>query len=459
MLKEARLNIFIEKNNYNIQKIQQMEIKTLKEIEELHILKPHDQLQKNEKKMYLFSNIIDFEILTDINQIYEDLSWSQTFKTLYTQNYEKQSYIEYVYAGNTHSLASNSTGKLFIWGWNDYNQLGKGKNYPQEMHFLKENIIQTGCLKNTTAVLDGEGNFQFWGENNGKIEGKEIKKFEFSNKDERIYLLSKKGELFQLKMKNLQIENIFKDQKIIKSVCCGYNFTLILCQRGLVYSKGENKYGELGQGDNLIREKICLIEFLKQEKIDQISSGFKHSACKSSLGKIFTWGLGINGQLGHGDFENQVFPKKICFNQKILQISCGLKCTILLSEGNLFWFGSNQQLKNNNFPIKYQFDKVYIYIQKIYSIQYYLLIQDSVFNQSKFQIVRIFCSWSKSISIICVTIANCGQYLQIKQNQRKKIIQLLNEQWNEFNINSINPPYIKQVSNFISEKNMKLKEI
>ena len=43
--------------------------------------------------MYLFSFIIDYEILTDIREIYNP-NWSRTYAKVFGENYEKTSYLQ-----------------------------------------------------------------------------------------------------------------------------------------------------------------------------------------------------------------------------------------------------------------------------------------------------------------------------------------------------------------------------
>jgi myosin-5 len=45
------------------------------------------------------------------------------------------------------------------------------------------------------------------------------------------------------------------------------------------------------------------------ERIDSIECGFRHAIAKSSLGKVYTWGWGGSGQLGHGHFDSEMSPR------------------------------------------------------------------------------------------------------------------------------------------------------
>jgi len=40
-----------------------------------------------------------------------------------------------------------------------------------------------------------------------------------------------------------------------------------------------------------------------------IYAGYKHVIAKSSVGKVFTWGAGEMGQLGHGSFICAPYPR------------------------------------------------------------------------------------------------------------------------------------------------------
>jgi hypothetical protein len=40
---------------------------------------------------------------------------------------------------------------------------------------------------------------------------------------------------------------------------------------------------------------------LQEEKIVLLACGWRHTVAVSAAGRVFSWGRGVNGQLGHGD--------------------------------------------------------------------------------------------------------------------------------------------------------------
>lgn len=42
-----------------------------------------------------------------------------------------------------------------------------------------------------------------------------------------------------------------------------------------------------------------------------VACGWRHTICVSSSGSLYTYGWSKYGQLGHGDFEDHLFPHKV----------------------------------------------------------------------------------------------------------------------------------------------------
>ena len=106
----------------------------------------------------------------------------------------------------------------------------------------------------------------------------------------------------------------FSDKIKVSRVSCGYNFGFFISSTGLVYSVGQdNSDGQLGLGHVYPNDIPELITCFKDtgERIDSIECGFRHAIAKSTLGKVYTWGWNLHGQLGQGDYNSELSPRPL----------------------------------------------------------------------------------------------------------------------------------------------------
>jgi len=93
--------------------------------------------------------------------------------------------------------------------------------------------------------------------------------------------------------------------------------------RGQLMSWGTGGHGELGQG--WYHQYMCkptLIDRLRGTSIIQVSAGRHHVLAISSDFKLFSWGSGKAGKLGHGNFEDVHSPENVSFFDKYYVESC-----------------------------------------------------------------------------------------------------------------------------------------
>lgn len=138
----------------------------------------------------------------------------------------------------------------------------------------------------------------------------------------------------------------FLSQYVIKKVAVhsGGKHALALTQDGKVFSWGEGEDGKLGHGNRASLDKPRLIENLKSKRIRDIACGSGHSAAIASNGELYTWGLGEYGRLGHGDTGTQLKPKLVdaLVGQRVIQVACGSRDaqTMALTEnGSVYSWG------------------------------------------------------------------------------------------------------------------------
>nr|CAD7453257.1 unnamed protein product [Timema tahoe] len=135
-------------------------------------------------------------------------------------------------------------------------------------------------------------------------------------------------------------------QYVVKkvSVHSGGKHAMALTLDGKVFSWGEGEDGKLGHNNRLSVDKPCLVEAFKSKRVRDIACGSNHSAAIMSSGELYTWGLGEYGRLGHGDNITQLKPKLVkgLLGVRVVQVACGSRDaqTLALSdEGMVFSWG------------------------------------------------------------------------------------------------------------------------
>jgi alpha-tubulin suppressor-like RCC1 family protein len=136
--------------------------------------------------------------------------------------------------------------------------------------------------------------------------------------------------------------SIFQDSTQIQSLKCGYHHSSAVSTDGKIFTWGRGLFGQLGHGNNEICKNPTQILSLSSLKIVSVSCGWQHTLCLSSSGQVFSWGYGEDGQLGHGDCKDYLIPKEISsLPQGASMISCGHSHSGCISDKKLFMWGCN----------------------------------------------------------------------------------------------------------------------
>jgi alpha-tubulin suppressor-like RCC1 family protein len=179
----------------------------------------------------------------------------------------------------------------------------------------------------------------------------------------------------------------------MQSVAAGLSHSFALCWDGKVYSWGGNSYGELGLGDRVRRASPTLVEGL--EGVCGACAANYHSLAVTQLGDVFSWGrlvpeakkelrpiivegfkegvrvcrvfagfgtgfaiaedgelfsrgFGDRAQLGHGDTQDQLSPKRVeaLRGVRVSSVSVGGNHVLALTEDGLVYaWGENSDRK------------------------------------------------------------------------------------------------------------------
>ena len=382
----------------------------------------------------------------------------------------------YINIFNESCFVVNDKGDCFSFGNNENGQLGLGNPFPVPnialIRILKGNTKSIKSCQDFTISLTNDNEVYLWYyqsknrinklktnldfiTNKSKLSNKSKNSHSRSgyfieeSKDFTDYIESgiNNGVPFKINFLNKKIK--------IVQISCGYNFSMLLSADGIVFGLGNNKNGELGiihneeelKDPNLKLnyfhspiQNIILSDIYK-EKIISVKCGFKHTICLTSGKRIYGWGRNSNGQLGLGNYVDQLIPVQIYFNiiplEKIIQIQTGFRSSIFLTENrNIYYTGILDKDNKSNFLTKFNV--------KIKSPE--------ICVENKFHIVRILTSWSKNASIFYVTVADIRRFNSKNINKLNKVVEVLSKNWRDENVKC---PRINTIANYFSPTYMK----
>lgn len=102
-------------------------------------------------------------------------------------------------------------------------------------------------------------------------------------------------------------------QRVIQ-IALGSEHGILLTEGGIVFTWGDNRYGQLGRKPFLKEEsgKPFPIRELLDDEIRQVAAGKHHCLALAASGLVSAWGRNKSGQLGCGDYRDKVSPVYVC---------------------------------------------------------------------------------------------------------------------------------------------------
>ena len=129
----------------------------------------------------------------------------------------------------------------------------------------------------------------------------------------------------------------------ISAVAAGRLHSLALSKAVGVYSFGSSAYGQLGHASQADQPTPRLIASLQGVRVSSLAAGGEHSLVVSTAGKLYSFGRGGSGALGHGDRAEQPTPRLVAALQgvRIMAVAAGESHSLALSKaGEIYSFGN-----------------------------------------------------------------------------------------------------------------------
>lgn len=131
----------------------------------------------------------------------------------------------------------------------------------------------------------------------------------------------------------------------VHQIACGVRHIALVTRQGEVFTWGEESGGRLGHGVEKDFSRPRLVEFLAVTSVDFVACGEHHTCAVSQSGDLYTWGNGAHnvGILGRENDLSHWIPKRVSGaleGLQVLSVACGTWHSALATiSGKLFTFG------------------------------------------------------------------------------------------------------------------------
>ncbi|KAL0547577.1 hypothetical protein IC582_017517 [Cucumis melo] len=248
--------------------------------------------------------------------------------------------VQSISLGGKHAALITKHGEIFSWGEGKCGRLGHKINMDLDHPKLVDSLNgitakSVACGEYQTCALTNAGEVYTWGDSRFGAH------FDCEEKSRSQWLPQKLSGL----LNGISISN----------VACGEWHTAVVSACGRLFTYGDGTFGALGHGNLISLSQPKEVESLNGLCVKSVACGSWHTAAivdimidrfkfKSAVGKLFTWGDGDKGKLGHGDNERKLLPTCVAplVDCDFAQVSCGRMLTVgLTNMGRVYTMGSS----------------------------------------------------------------------------------------------------------------------
>ncbi|XP_028338589.1 X-linked retinitis pigmentosa GTPase regulator isoform X3 [Physeter macrocephalus] len=238
--------------------------------------------------------------------------------------------VKFAACGRNHTLVSTEGGKVYAAGGNTEGQLGLGDTEERNTFHLisfftsQHKIKQLSAGFNTSAALTEDGKLFMWGDNS-------------------------EGQIGLQNIASICVPHQVTIGKPISWISCGYYHSAFVTTEGELYTFGEPECGKLGLPEKLlVNHRVPQLVPGIPQKVIQVACGGGHTVALTE-NAVYSFGLGQFGQLGLGTFILEIAEPKAIENikdQKISYVCCGENHTALITDlGLMYTFGDDRHGK------------------------------------------------------------------------------------------------------------------
>lgn len=247
--------------------------------------------------------------------------------------------VQSVSLGGKHAALVTKQGEVFCWGEGKRGRLGHKLDMDSECPKIVDSLSgvfvkSVKCGEYQTCALADSGELYTWGDGGCSADS--------AGGD------TKQSHWLPNRLCGLQ------DGVSIANVACGAWHTAIVSANGQLFTFGDGTFGVLGHGNVQSISRPKEVESLVGLWVKSVACGPWHTAAivevvtdcfkiKRKGGKLFTWGDGDKGKLGHSDQERKLLPTCVTelVDQDFVQVVCGRVLTAgLTNMGKIYSMGS-----------------------------------------------------------------------------------------------------------------------